>query len=820
MPAYEDRDPLRRRTSYDRFEDRLVLSAQPWADPALAALSADAVPASVGQASTARDPAQQLAEDLAYIRQRYGLNGEGQTVAVIDSGIAYDHLALGAGYGPGFRVVGGWDFTEENDANPYDDGPAGFHGTHVAGIIGSSDAQYPGAATGVDFVALRVFNDQGVGRFPWVEKALQWVHENRDAFASPITTVNLSFGANLEPENTAPYEMFEDEFAQLKADGIFVAVAAGNSFDLGDIDGLTYPASSRHVVPVGSLDVGGQLSDFSQRDARILAAPGEQITSTVPSHLFGGGLVADDFAPAYGTSQATPFVTGAGVLVREAMQKAGYDQITPDMISQHLWDTADEFRDAPTGQVYHRLNVRRAIDALLAAPASDSAAASPAVTRVGGLVRVSGTAGQDTFEFFAGPTWRVVANGATYHFESSSIERIEVQGLGGEDQLRVEGNDTGDETVQIRPGSVEWSGGGIKLQAAEVEDITIRARGSYATASLHDSPGDETLRAYPNRAELEGTAFRAAVEGFARIEVLADQGGDDTAHLFDSPASDRLYAYPTHSVLTGMGFRNQVEGFDRVVAYAEAGGNDVAYFYDSSHNDRFYDRSEYALMTGLGYANRAIAFERVYAYATLGGSDEAFLYDTPGDDRFNGRGTYASFSGLGRQSSLHGFDRVSAYSVAGGEDRAIFDDTPGDDRFNGYPTYAAMSGMGYYNYARGFRHFSAVASGGRDSAQLHGSFADETLDSANGVTELRGRSFRLSAEQFESVRASGGGGHDQATLRDVELGDRVSGRGAWASIENSNSIRTAEEFAEVILIGDQVKADLTALEYVFRQAGQ
>ena len=75
---------------------------------------------------------------LTTVRSDFGFTGIGQTVAVIDSGIAYDHLALGGGLGSSYRVVGGWDFTGENDANPYDDGPAGSHGTHVSGIIGAT----------------------------------------------------------------------------------------------------------------------------------------------------------------------------------------------------------------------------------------------------------------------------------------------------------------------------------------------------------------------------------------------------------------------------------------------------------------------------------------------------------------------------------------------------------------------------------------------------------------------------------------------------------------------------------------------------------
>ena len=54
---------------------------------------------------------------LTQVRNEYGFTGGGQTVAVIDTGIAYDHFALGGGLGSNYRVVGGWDFAE-NDANP------------------------------------------------------------------------------------------------------------------------------------------------------------------------------------------------------------------------------------------------------------------------------------------------------------------------------------------------------------------------------------------------------------------------------------------------------------------------------------------------------------------------------------------------------------------------------------------------------------------------------------------------------------------------------------------------------------------------------
>ena len=39
-----------------------------------------------------------------------GSRGSGVTVAIIDTGIDYRHSALGSGFGPGFKVKGGWDF--------------------------------------------------------------------------------------------------------------------------------------------------------------------------------------------------------------------------------------------------------------------------------------------------------------------------------------------------------------------------------------------------------------------------------------------------------------------------------------------------------------------------------------------------------------------------------------------------------------------------------------------------------------------------------------------------------------------------------------
>ena len=281
-------------------------------------------------------------------------------MAIIDSGIAYDHTALGAGLGANYRVVGGWDFAE-NDANPYDDGPLGFHGTHVAGIVGSDDPTYTGVSPGVDLVALRVFDDQGHSDVAWITSALWWVHEHQHSFEFPITTVNLSLG--ITSVDAATRTAIDTALQVLQDDGMFISVAAGNDFS--GTTNVKFPASSAFATPVASVGPAGTLSSFSMRNSRVLAAPGESIVSTVPDYLFGFDGVTDDFLAASGTSMAAPHVAGASVLLREMHGKLGHDDLDQQQLYQEFVQHADVIFDAVTGANYWRLNLKQALDSVV-----------------------------------------------------------------------------------------------------------------------------------------------------------------------------------------------------------------------------------------------------------------------------------------------------------------------------------------------------------------------------------------------------------------------------------------------------------------------
>lgn len=354
------------------------------------------------------------------VQAKYGLMGRGQSVAVIDSGIAYNHEAFGGGIGPEFRVVAGHDFTSSNDVDPYDEpGPLGGHGTRVASVVA-------GAVQKADLVGLRVFNDNGTGYLAWVEQALRWVHENRNSFANPITTVNLSIGIAGNSSTSLPGSTIEDELAQLVADGIFVSASAGNDFVTYGVPGLAYPASSPQVVAAMCTNYDGrELSYFSQRLPRAIAAPGRMLTVAIPDYLGNNNGIHDDYRLSSGTDLSAPFLASASVLVREMMEFNGSTSITQQMIYDHLRSSADDIIDVATNQTYKSVNLIKALDTL--APADDFGSTLETAELLGtinGASSRSGTLGTlqdiDFFKFTAGQTGNLrLQTGATHYLVPS-----------------------------------------------------------------------------------------------------------------------------------------------------------------------------------------------------------------------------------------------------------------------------------------------------------------------------------------------------------------------------------------------------------------
>ncbi len=218
-----------------------------------------------------------------------GNKGTGVKVAIIDTGIDYDHSDLDTNY------VGGHDFVND-DTDPMDDNG---HGTHVSGTVAAEDnnAGVVGVAPEARLYGLKVLSATGSGSWSDIIAALQWAVDNG------IQVTNNSYSSSLNPGGTV-----KAAFDNSAAAGILHVAAAGNSGNpRGKGNNVGYPARFDSVVAVAATSSNDNRASFSSTgDTVELAAPGVNVNST----KLGGGYVQYN-----GTSMASPHVAGTAALV-------------------------------------------------------------------------------------------------------------------------------------------------------------------------------------------------------------------------------------------------------------------------------------------------------------------------------------------------------------------------------------------------------------------------------------------------------------------------------------------------------------------------
>lgn len=696
---------------YETVEERLVLSA----DPLPALVLHGSLVGAVQQETVAYDHA---AVDLQnapsptpmlgtvnattgvnYVHDTYHLTGAGQTVAVIDSGIAYDHYNLGRGYGANYRVVGGWDFAE-NDANPYDDAPAGFHGTHVAGIIGSDHAVNTGVAPDVDLVALRVFNDSGQGSFAWVESALQWVIANRNSFENPITTVNMSLGVPAYNGTTTPnWTTLEDELRTLNAMGIFVSVSAGNDFAQFNAQGLSYPAVSQYVVPVASAnDAGTAMSSFSQRDDRVLVAPGETITSTVPDTLFSFDGRANDWASASGTSMASPYVAGASVLVRQAYWSIGVTNVSQQMIYDKLFSTADLINDPVTAASYHFIDVQAAVASIL-----DTAGGGNNSGSGGGQSQPPPPPPTDTDA--TGNTAQTAAQLGTLGNGSSFSGQM--SNSADNDFYRFTVATTGRVTLTVSPAAgltSQWQrvGGTAQVQGNAMSFDVVAGQSYVVGLSPGSGVGSYTV----------GVTLQSTTTDVGTVEM---QKIDDV-----QIAGERWYratatrdGYFTVEARTAGGQKIDVQIYNGAQQLI-AGGNSVA---------------------GYGRADAIVTAGQSLLIRVSGNSSDTDLT----------LANVVSYSG--KQFQLNGGAGNDVFTVRAGADFLV-----------------SINGLYYSFLTAHHNQVVIVGGAGNDHLQITGTSNAETAELRAGSANVLGSGWSINSSQMETAVITGGGGNDTAKI--------------------------------------------------------
>lgn len=244
----------------------------------------------------------------------------------------------------------GKDFVN-NDSAPIDDSG---HGTHVAGTIAAvanNSIGIAGVAPEAQILPIKVLSAAGSGSLSSIAQGLQYTIDlfltNAD-IESMVT--NNSYGGS------GTSELLEDMFNQAKEAGIISVAAAGNS-NTNAID--TIPARYDSVITVGSVGYNKLKSGFSSYGSVVdIAAPGggdsndtnaanilsaislnSRLMQTRPQYK----ITDSDSSPYFyarlaGTSMATPHVVGVAALI-----KAKHPEWNPDEVQDTLVNTSQEF---------------------------------------------------------------------------------------------------------------------------------------------------------------------------------------------------------------------------------------------------------------------------------------------------------------------------------------------------------------------------------------------------------------------------------------------------------------------------------------------
>ncbi|WP_462406568.1 S8 family peptidase [Gracilibacillus sp. Marseille-QA3620] len=238
--------------------------------------------------------------------------GAGITVAILDTGVDTDHPDLQG------RIVGGRNFTTDDQSDPTNFEDYNGHGTHVAGTIAATNDEkgVVGVAPEVSLLIVKVLDKNGSGQYKWIIDGINY------AVAQKVDIISMSLGG--------PEDVLELHQAIQNAvmNNVLVICAAGNEGDGDDTtEELSYPGCYNEVIGVGAVDLDRNSSPFTNSNTEVdLVAPGEKILST---YLNG------KYATLSGTSMATPHVSGAMALIKVIANKYFERKLTePELYAQ------------------------------------------------------------------------------------------------------------------------------------------------------------------------------------------------------------------------------------------------------------------------------------------------------------------------------------------------------------------------------------------------------------------------------------------------------------------------------------------------------
>ncbi len=279
-----------------------------------------------------------------------GFGGSGASVAVVDTGIKYNHAAFGSCSSPGVpetcRVAASVDIADD-DGELDDSG----HGTNVSAVIA-------GVAPQSKLVVLDIFEDDSSSSTALVLEAMDRVLGNAGTYN--IKAVNLSLGDN-GAYTSACGKVWSNPFLlainDLRESGISVVASAGNN---GQTNALSMPACTPGVLSVGAV-YDANLGSRAWTTCTDSTTSADKVTcfsnsASFLSMLAPGALITAGGYTYGGTSQASPHVAGA-----VAVLAAARSDMTPDGITQRLVSTGTTVTDSRNSLAFPRLNLLAAL---------------------------------------------------------------------------------------------------------------------------------------------------------------------------------------------------------------------------------------------------------------------------------------------------------------------------------------------------------------------------------------------------------------------------------------------------------------------------
>jgi type VII secretion-associated serine protease mycosin len=237
--------------------------------------------------------------------------GQGITVAVIDSGISADHPDLSGNVLPGTDVVVGGSGNGWGDVDGHGTGMAGLIAAHGHGS-GNGDGAL-GMAPKAKILPIRInTTNAGSGDSVAMAKAVDFAVER----GAKIISISQRTTAN---------QAYEAVQRALKANVMVVASAGNRPTEefIGD------PAAWPGVVAVGAVGKDGKIADVSVRGRQMmLSAPGVDIATTGKGTTYRAGT---------GTSDSAAIVSGVAALVWSK-----YPNLTAAQLAEHLTTTATD----------------------------------------------------------------------------------------------------------------------------------------------------------------------------------------------------------------------------------------------------------------------------------------------------------------------------------------------------------------------------------------------------------------------------------------------------------------------------------------------